>query len=227
MSQLRSFDAALVELQRAIVVMGGVVEQILSLAVTSIQQPTAQRRQEAAVIEERVDDMEIEIEERCNQLLVLQSPMGKDLRFLISTTRVASELERIADLAESVVKRSDFIARHQLVANPPQLQTLGELAQLMVHQALESLLSGKVEMARTIHEEEVRADALTKECYAFIQAAMEGSRSDIVAYTHLLRAVGHLEHIADISGTIAGEAVYIYRGLFIRHNPNHTLGGSP
>jgi phosphate transport system protein len=224
MNQPRSFDVALQELQRAIVVMGEVVEQILALAVKGIQHPMVQYRHEAGIIEERIDEMEIEIEERCNQLIVLQSPMGRDLRFLISTTRVASELERIADLAESVVKRSDFISRHHLVRNPPELQTLGELAQLMVHQSLESLVSGKVEMARTIHDEEIQADALTKECYAFIQAAMEGSRSDIVAYTHLLRAVGHLEHIADISGTIAGEAVYIYRGLFIRHQPHHNLG---
>jgi phosphate transport system protein len=144
--------------------------------------------------------------------------MARDLRFLVSATRVASELERIADLAESVVVQADVIGHALVITNPPQLTRLGEIAQLMTHQALQALSSDDWELLKLIETEEDQADSLTKECYSYIQFMMESDRSQIHAYSALLRAVGNLEVIADIARAIAKETQYIHRGLFVRHH---------
>ena len=217
MNQIRHFDIDLAELKRTLVSMGNLVERSLEMAVKTILQPTMEVRDEVGSIEQQIDALETAIEERCHQIIALQSPMAKDLRFLISATRITSDLEQVGDLAESVAKRAHYIARHQLVRNPDELGTLGALAREMVHQALEAFVSGEAETAKRILLEEDDADRLTKECYKGIQQAMQAQPELIKDYTHLLRAVGHLEHAADIAVSIAEEAVYIHRGQLIRH----------
>lgn len=222
MTQIRHFDLELAELKRSLVSMGNIVEEALGLAVSAIQQPTLEARDRVGGIEERIDHLETQIEERCHQIISLQSPMAKDLRFLISATRITSDLEQVGDLAESIAKRAHYIARHQLVRNPEGLAPLGQLARGMVHQAIESFVGGDIEAGKRILLEEDDADRLTKTCYKEIQAAMQAQPDLIKEYTHLLRAVGHLEHTADIAVSIAEEAVYIHRGQLVRHHHPET-----
>ena len=217
MAQIRHFDLDLAELKRSLVAMGNLVEDMLALGVGTIVAPNLDARDRASALEERVDAAETMIEERCHQMIALQSPMARDLRFLISATRIASDLEQVGDLAESITKRADYIARHSPVANPECLNPLGTIARRMINQALEAFVTGNLGVARGIMGEEREADALTKLCYGGIQAAMQAHPELIKEYTHLLRAVGHLEHAADIAVSIADEAVYIHRGDLVRH----------
>jgi phosphate transport system protein len=219
----RHFDLELAELKQSLSSMGRLVERALTLGVDAITTPIAGVRAEASALEERIDQLDVQIEERCHVLLILQSPMASDLRFLISATRVTSELEQAADLAESVAKRADFIARHQPVQNPEELHLLGQLTLIMIHQALEALVPGRFDEARHILLEEDRADHLTKRCYASIQQSMQRTPERIVEYTHLLRAVSHLEQIADIAVSLAEQAVYIHRGQLILHPRERVL----
>jgi phosphate transport system protein len=224
MTQPRSLDLNINALQQSLVEMGEEVEKLLALAIGNISTPVAESRYQAAEIERRIDGMEIAIEDRCHHLIALQTPMTRDLRFLISSTRVAAELARIAELSQAVVKRSDFIARHKLISNPPQLGMLGELAQRMTHQALKALGDDDTDGVKGLGEQEVLADSLTQECYRFIQFMMESCRNEINAYSQLLRAVGHLEHITDIAGSIAAETLFIQHGLFIRRKTGNLQG---
>ncbi len=123
----------------------------------------------------------------------------------------------MGDLAESVCKRATFIARHQRVHNPPDLAVLGALVVEMARQALDAFVAHDLVSARRVLEEEPRSDDLTKRCYKAIQAAMSEFPSQIQEYTHLLRAVGLLEHAGDIAVSIAEEAVYVHQGRLIRH----------
>ncbi|MBA2482434.1 MAG: phosphate signaling complex protein PhoU [Planctomycetes bacterium] len=223
MTQIRHFDLELAELKRSLVSMGNLVEQTVELCVKTILQPALEVRDEVSSIEERIDELETVIEERCHQIISLQSPMARDLRFLISATRITSDLEQVGDLAESIAKRAHYIAKHQLVRNPTALNTLGALARKMIHEAIEAFVSGDIDIAKSILLEEDDADRRTKDCYKEIQASMESQPDLIKEYTHLLRAVGHLEHIADIAVSIAEEAVYIHRGQLIRHQHQEHL----
>jgi phosphate transport system protein len=225
LSTIRHFDMELAELKRSLVGMGNLVEEAVAIAVKAILHPVAGARNKASELEERIDQLDSQIEERAHILIALQSPMASDLRLLISATRITSELEQIADLAESVAKRADYIARHNPVVNPATLQTLGELARKMLRQALEAFVTGRFDEAKSILIEEDEADRLTKQCYEAIQHSMQLQPDIIAEYTHLLRAVGHLEHIADITVSIAEQAVYIHRGHLILHPREGDLDG--
>ena len=218
MNNIRHFELEIAELKRSLVAMGNLVEQSLSVAVDAILRPRVDAREEARTMEERLDAMDSAIEERAHRIMALQQPMISDLRLLISALHICSDLEQIGDLCESVAKRATFIAKHNPVDNPAELEPLGSLVKEMIHGCLDAFVSSNVEQAKTIIRQEERSDDLTKLCYESIQAGMARTPDRIREYTHLLRAVAHLEHIGDIAVAIAEESVYIHKGQLIRHH---------
>jgi phosphate transport system protein len=218
MNQIRHFDLDLAELKRSLVNMGNLVERSLGIAVDAILRPTVEAREQCRVIEEQLDTLETAIEDRCHQIIALQQPMAGELRLVISSMRITSDLEQVGDLAESVAKRASYIARHQLVDNPTAISPLGAVVLSMVRHAMEAFVTGNLALARGVITDENQADALTKQCYEGIQTRMQERNDQIREYTHLLRAASLLEHIADIAVSIGEETVYIYRGTNIRHH---------
>jgi phosphate transport system protein len=218
MTQLRHFEIELADLKRSIVAMGDMVDRSLALAIEGLQRPTADLRERARTLEDGVDAMETVIEDRCHTIIALQNPMVRDLRFIISAMSIASDLEQIGDHAESVSKRAYYIACHDPVTNPPELDELGRIAQRMVRQSMDAFVTGSAETTRKVLDDENRTDELTKLCYAFIQERMAAEPPQIKEYTHLLRAVSALEQVGDLAQAIAEETVYMHQAQMIRHS---------
>lgn len=218
MTQPRHFDLELADLKRSLVAMGDVVDRALALAVDGIQHPTADLRERARTLEDGIDAMETVIEDRCHTIIALQSPMVRDLRFVISAMSITSDLEQIGDLAESVSKRAHYIACHQAVQNPEQLARLGSIAHGMLRQAMDAFVTGSLETTRKVIDDEPQTDDLTKACYAWLQERMAEDPGRIKEYTHLLRAVSSLEQVGDLAMAIAEETVYMHQAQFIRHH---------
>ena len=218
MNNFRHFELEIAELKRSLVGMGNLVEQSLSASVDAILSPRVEAREQARLIEERLDAMDTAIEERAHRIMALQQPMISDLRLLISALHICSDLEQVGDLCESIAKRATWIAKHNPVENPADLQELGRLVKDMIHGCLDAFVSSNTEMAKTVITQEDRSDDLTKLCYEAIQASMAKTPEKIREYTHLLRAVAHLEHIGDIAVAIAEESVYVHKGQMIRHH---------
>lgn len=218
MTQLRHFEIELADLKRSIVAMGDMVDRALALAVEGLQRPTADLRERARTLEDGVDAMESVIEDRCHTIIALQNPMVRDLRFIISAMSIASDLEQIGDHAESISKRAYYIACHNPVVNPPELDDLGRLAQQMVRQSMDAFVTGNAEVTRKVLDDEPQTDIQTKACYAFIQERMAQDPPRIKEYTHLLRAVSALEQVGDLAKAIAEETVFMHQAQMIRHN---------
>jgi phosphate transport system protein len=224
MTQIRHVDVEMAELKRSLVGMAELVELMLDLALATLRQPAIEAREQARGIEAKLDDLDTVIVERCHLIIALHAPVARDLRFLISATRITSGLEQIGDLVEGVVKRAHYIARHSPVANPPQLEELGRTAQRMIRDAMEAFVGGATEGAKRVMADEDRADALTKQAYRSLQQAMMSDRERVPEYTHLFRAVIGLEQSADAAVAIAEEAVYIHTGQLVRHRHDEIPG---
>jgi phosphate transport system protein len=218
MTTPRHLELELVELKRSLAGMGDLVEQALNLATDALLSPRSEVREQAKTIEERLDTLDQTVEDRIQKVIALQAPMAGDLRLLIAALRITADLEQMGDLAESVSKRAAYIARHQRVENPPEVERLCETVRTTVRQCLQSIGDTDRALVQGVVENEDRSDDLTKVCYEGIQARMANQPGLIREYTHLLRAVAHLEHIADLALAIAEESVYIHRGTLIRNS---------
>jgi len=136
--------------------------------------------------------------------------------------RIAVVLENLGDEAENIAKRARFLARH---AAPPIPGPIAELITAVLaayRQAVPVLRSGDVEGARAVKVLETETDRLAKLCYQALGVAMKGDLDHIAEHAHLLRAVGRLEHAADLSVELVETAVFLHHGLSIRHR-HHVL----
>ena len=214
----RHLELDLIELRRSLAAMGDLVEQGLALATEGLLRPRAELREQAKAVESRLDELDQQVEDRCQRIIALQAPMASDLRLLISALRITADLEQMGDLAESVSKRGGYIARHQVIENPPELEQLCRTVEATVRQCLKSIGDEDRRLVADVVANEDASDDLTKACYQGIQTRMAANPATITEYTHLLRAVAQLEHIADLALSIAEESVYIHRGTLIRHD---------
>jgi phosphate transport system protein len=218
MSQIRHFDLEIADLKRSLAGMGSLVQKTLDMAVEAVLAPTIEARERARSYEDQLDKLDSDIEERCHQILALQSPMAGDLRLLVSAMRVTLDLENIGDLAESLAKRATAIARQDRVVNPAVLEPLGRLALDMLRRAIQVFIAGDVEGGKRLVADEAESDRMTKAGYAELQGRMRDDTAHIDEYLHLHRALSHLEHICDLALSIAEEAVYAHRGKLVRHH---------
>jgi phosphate transport system protein len=218
MTIVRHFDLELADLRQNLAALGSEVLTLLTLANAGLGRPRVGLKAEAAVIEDRIDHREGAVTTRCHELLVLQTPMTRDLRFLLAATHIANDLELIGDHAESVCRRADYLGRHQLPPTmPPSLAPLGTLAQDMVKQAMDAIVGGDFPLSRQLLAEEDEADRLTKACFRELAGIMHDQPDVIPECTHLVRAVAHLEEVADLAVAIAEEGLFVHRGRTVRH----------
>ena len=111
MDHKRVFDHEMGELKDIILKMGVMVQGLIHKSVESLKKLDKEMAEEVVKEDENVDQLELEIDEKCIQLVALRQPEASDLRFLMTGMRIANDLERIGDLAEDVAQRDDRTGR--------------------------------------------------------------------------------------------------------------------
>jgi phosphate transport system protein len=208
---VRSFAADLEELSGDIARMGGLAEDMLSDAIQAIATRDTALADAVVARDPQVDAMQAEIEKKILRLLALRQPLARDLRQTISAFKIASELERIGDLAKSSSKRVKVLD----MAEPLALKAVQRMGRLVVAQlkrvldaytALETEAAGKV----WTRDEEVdeHYSSLFRELLTYM---MEDPRT-ISACAHLLFVAKNLERIGDHCTNIAEEIHFLVTG---------------
>jgi phosphate transport system protein len=213
----RHFHDELDTLQKRLMEMAGIVERSIGMATAAVdsRDPSA-----AATImqdDDRVDELEVEIDERVMELLALHQPMASDLRQIIASNKVANDLERIGDHAVNIAKA----ARRLADTNPlPKLRELAEMVEItreMVSDALAAYVSRNPGTARMVCVTDDKVDNLRRSLFRILVTHMLEDPKRIGAALELLLVSQNLERIADLSTNIAEDVVFLVEGRTIKH----------
>lgn len=165
-----------------------------------------------------VDELAIEVEERCYQALVLQAPMARDLRAIVTALRLTSELERSGDLMVNVAKA---MRRLYGLAIDPKLRGLisrmGEEAQRLMRVAIDAYAEGDAAKAAALDDMDDRLDNLHKE---YIQTIFECHREnsiDLEAGVQLALVGRYYERVGDHAVNIGERVRYMVDGWLPEH----------
>jgi phosphate transport system protein len=213
----RHFHDELDTLQKRLMEMAGVVEQIVARSATAVLQrdPTAA----AAIMQEddRIDELEVEIDERVMELLALHQPMATDLRQIIATNKVANDLERVGDHAVNMAKA----ARRLADTSPlPELRELGEMMEItkeMLADALAAYVTRNAGTARMVCITDDKVDNLRRSLFRILVTHMLEDPKRIGGALELLLVSQNLERIADLSTNISEDVVFLVEGRTIKH----------
>ncbi len=207
-----SFDEDLAAVRSKISQMGGLAEEMLSAALSSLQSRNTDLAQSIIQLDKRMDALELEVEEMATLLIVQRQPLAQDLRLVISTLKLASTLERIGDLSKSTARRST-----QLASTPPAGVTNSIVR--MGRQALDQLTAVLDAWGRSDAEDAIavwRRDVDVDEAYnslfrEVITYMMEDPRTISVG-SQLLFIAKNLERIGDHATHVAEMIHYVETG---------------
>jgi len=214
----RHFERDLEELKERLLWMGNLAERSVHQGVHAVLE--ADEKLALAVLTEEnvINELQIEIDDRVVQLLALQQLMAADLRFVLAIARINNDLERIGDQAVNIAQSAQRIVRHPRVKPYVDLPRMGELAEKMMRDSLDSLVRRDVDLARSVLSRDDQVDQLRDQIFRELLSYMMGDSSVVFPAFELILVAKNLERIADHATNVAEDVIYMVAGSDVRHS---------
>jgi phosphate transport system protein len=221
----RHFHDELDLLQGRLLEMAGIVEEIVRVAADGVLRRDATLAERVIGEDDRVDRLEIEIDERALELLALQQPMARDLRLILSTLKASNDLERVGDHGVNIAKASQRLAGMSTLPEVPEIEEMVRITRGMLSDALAAFVSRNAGTARVVCQRDDRVDNLRRSLFRILVTHMLEDPRRISPALELLLVSQNLERIADLSTNIAEDVVFLVEGRTIKHHAEARAGG--
>jgi phosphate transport system protein len=209
----KAFDVDLQELARKVAEMGGLAEKEIADSVDALAKRDAALAQRVMATDINTDQLQREIEEKAILTIARRQPMAVDLREIVAALRVASDLERIGDLAKNIAKRvvalnGDF---------PPQklirgVEHIADLVLEQVKDVLDAYAQRDLAKALAVWNGDDKIDAMYTSLFRELLTYMMEDPRNITFCTHLLFCAKNIERMGDHATNIAETVYYMVEG---------------
>ena len=216
----RHFQDELDGLQDKLLEMAGIVEELVRVSIGALERRDPKPSEWVKAQDDRVDELEIEIDDRAMELLALQQPMARDLRQVVATLKVANDLERVGDHAVNIAKAVRRLAEAPAFPALPEIPEMAGIARGMLADALAAFVSRNTQSARQVCDRDEKVDNLRRSLFRILLTHMMEEPRRITPALELLLISQNLERIADLSTNIAEDVVFLVEGQTIKHHPD-------
>jgi phosphate transport system protein len=213
---VKSYDDDLALLKTRIAQMGGLAEEELADAIEALSRRNTALADRVIASDSRVDAIEQEIEDKAILLIAKRQPMARDLREIMVAIRIASDLERIGDLAKNIAKRVHAITERHPKRVMSGFSQMGRLAQEQLKNVLDSYAQRDAEKALEVWRSDSDIDAVYNSLFRELLTYMMEDPRTIGLCTHLLFGAKNMERIGDHATNIAENVYYMVQGQPIR-----------
>jgi len=210
------FDDELTSLKNNLLTMATMVEEAISLSIESLIKQRVDLAEKVIENDDKIDCMELDIEEQCLQMIALRQPIAKRLRIIGCGYKTVSDLERAGDQAVNIAKASKYLATKDLVKPFIDLPRMASIAQDMLKDGLEAYFTGDVKLAKEVWLRDKIVDELNKQIFRELLTFMMEDPHTISRAIHIIFISSNIERIADHAKNLAERVVYIVNGERIR-----------
>jgi phosphate transport system protein len=215
---MRHFHEELETLKSHLVAMSGIAEESVRMAVEALLERDAVKARQVVMRDEQLDELELRIDDLAINLLALQQPMAKDLRFITAAMKIGNDLERVGDHAVNIAEELEFILKAAPFPMLPELEEMARIANEMLSDALNAFVLADSRMARQVVHRDDRVDELHENNFRILLTHMMEDPRKITAGMDLFLVSGNIERIADLATNIAEEVVFFVEGRTIKHH---------
>ncbi len=212
------FQRELEELKRDLLKMAAMVEKAISDAVQCLVQRDSSHCQETIEGEDKINAMELAIEDMCLRLLALRQPLAADLRFITSAMKMITDLERMGDQAVNIVERATSLNQEPQLKPYIDIPRMAEIVQSMVRDVLDAFVNRNSKLARSVCERDDLVDGLNDQVFRELLTYMISDPKTITRAVHLMIVSRCLERIADNATNIAEDVIFMVDALVIKHH---------
>lgn len=213
----RLIENDLDRLRDRLLVMGGAAEKAIMLAMRALIERDSDLAHRVIREDDAIDQMELDIDQMCVDILVLKQPAASDLRFVVSAARTAPTVERIGDHAVNIAKQALALNDEPVLDLQIDISSMAKVVQDMLVDGLDAFTSGDPERAHATIARDDEVDALYDQYYARVIEVMMRDASNVARGAQWLFILKHLERTADYVTNICEQIVFIARGQVIKH----------
>ena len=213
----RHFHEELEALKQTLLAMGGLVEDQIRRVMRALLERDGVLAQEVIDRDARVNAYDIEVDEKCVELLALHQPAAGDLRFITTAMKIVTDLERIGDQAVNIAQRSLELNLEPQLKPYIDLPAMADRAQRMVKESLDAFVARDTALARQVCGEDAEVDALKEQIFRELLTFMMSDARTIPRAIRLILISRFLERVADHATNIAEMVIYLVESKMVRH----------
>jgi phosphate transport system protein len=217
------YERELTTLRARLLMMGSRVESMVATSMRAFADRDLVLARDTIDADNIVDQLELELDERCLRLLARRQPMANDLRFITTVLRLVTDLERIGDLAVNICERVIELGHEPSLPLNASLDQVAEAALGMLRDAFDAVETADVLKAGQVLGREQLVDALYAQLLEKIVRFMMDNPQEVFRATRLQSIGKYLERIADHATNIAEMVVFIVRGEDVRHTGHESV----
>ena len=212
------FDKELEDIRNRVLIMGGLVEQQIELAITSFSTGDLDLAEQVIKQDNQVNAMESSIDHECIQIIALRQPTAFDLRMLISVIKILTEIERVGDNAKKIAQMAIHLnSDSERGDSYYELQHIAEMIKAMLHQALDAFARMDVDGVLELDDQDNNVNREYKGIVRQLMTLMMEDPRNISRSLDVLWAARALERIGDHACNIGEYVVYMMKGEDVRH----------
>lgn len=213
----KHFDAELNEIRTKLLEMGGKVEQMIADAMRSLVDRDSELAKRTITFDHHINALEMEIDEKCLEVLARRQPAARDLRFVTLALKIVTDLERIGDQCANICKRALELNDEAILKPYIDLPRMAQAASTMVKEALDAFVRGDDGLAIKVCNDDQQVDDLNVQIQRELLTFMLEDPGTISRAIKVIYVSKCLERIADHATNVAEMVIFMVKGKDIRH----------
>lgn len=211
------FDKEIKHLNNLLLEMGEKSEQLIEMSIESLLNQDIELADKAIELDKDIDNMEIIIEKKCLELIVLQQPMAKDLREISAILKIITDIERIGDNGVNIAKITKKLSKKKYIKPLVDLPKMANISKEMIKKSLESFIKKDVELAKETARMDDIVDDIYGDIYIELLEILTQKKQIMYQVIDLLFVGRHIERIADHITNICERIIYMVDGKRINY----------
>jgi phosphate transport system protein len=205
-------------IRQTLLMMASLANRNLSLAMRALVERDEKLAASVEAEDSQLDELEVAIDELVINHMATHAPVATDCRFMLVASKISSNLERIADQAVAIVRRSKELNKEPLLKPLIDIPRMAQIAEGMLRDGITALIDRKPELAQEIIKRDKEVDQINKQLARELTSFMLEDPSTITRALNLTIVARCLERVADHCKNIAEEVYYLYQAVDIRHD---------
>ena len=214
---IRHFQDELEHLKARLLEMGGLAEDRLRLAVRALTERDLGLVERVLAGDAAINQLHIEVDDRCFKLLALHQPMAVDLRSIVAAVKINTDLERVGDLAVNIGEAAARYLEHPPVKELIDIPRMADIAQGMLRDALDAYVRRDLALAQRVLECDDELDLLKTHVFRELMSHMVQSHATIEPSLDLILISRHLERVGDHATNVAEDVIFMVSAKDVRH----------
>jgi phosphate transport system protein len=211
------YERELRDVKESLIYLGALTEKAITRSVQSLLDRDSNLARAVIADDEKIDALDVEIEEKCVRILALRQPTARDLRFITTAIKINGHLERIGDMAANIAEKAIILNDLPQLKPYIDIPRMAEITRGMIRESLDSLVRESVELANKVRLDDEKVDQLNDQIFRELLTFMMEDPRTIHPALLIMQISKSLERISDHAEGIADMVIYMVTGKTVRH----------